>query len=81
MSLPPEPPCVFVSYSRQRSPQIGRCINDASKIQAIAYGEVCVSHDTVEAVGFDGINLSGKEIPKKALRIDSEDLIAALRAA
>lgn len=64
-------------YLLGRPDYIGPKINDASKIQAIAYGELCLSTEVVDRLRRDGVDVDGKSIPTKGIRLAVADLIQA----
>jgi class 3 adenylate cyclase len=61
-------------YFLGRPDYIGPVVNEASKIQAIAYGELCVSTEVVNQLQSDGVNVTGKNIPGKGMRLATTDL-------
>jgi class 3 adenylate cyclase len=65
-------------YLLGRFDYIGPAVNEASKIQAIAYGELCLSDKADEQLRSDGVEIAArKAIPKKGIRVAVADTIAA----
>lgn len=63
-------------YLLGRFDYIGSSVNEASKIQALAYDELCISPKVLEYLGADGIRLEGKMLPDKGMRVDPMDLLS-----
>jgi class 3 adenylate cyclase len=61
-------------YLLGRPDYIGSPVNDASKIQAIAYGEVCIATKVIDQLRAEGFNAEGKVIPGKGSRIETARL-------
>lgn len=51
---------------------IGPQINDASKIQNVAYNELCVAEDVVQLLRSAGSKIHGWDLPGKGLRVSTE---------
>jgi class 3 adenylate cyclase len=64
-------------YLLGRRDYIGPQVNDASKIQAIAYDELCISDEVVEYLKKDGLSIAGKALPGKGMRVSAEELLSA----
>ena len=62
-------------YLLGRFDYIGPQVNDASKIQAIAYDELCISDEVVEYLKKDGVRITGKFLPGKGTRVPAESLV------
>lgn len=62
-------------YLLGRFDYIGPHVNEASKIQAIAYNELCISTEVVECLQKDGVEVEGKVLPGKGMRVSAESLI------
>jgi class 3 adenylate cyclase len=62
-------------YLLGRFDYIGPEVNEASKIQAIAYNELCISNRVVECLQKDGVEVEGKVVPGKGMRVRAESLI------
>ena len=62
-------------YILGRFDYIGPDVNAASKIQAIAYNELCLSNEVVERLRKDGVDIDGKVLPGKGMRVAAESLI------
>jgi class 3 adenylate cyclase len=69
---------VMQLYLLGRPDYIGPEVNSASKIQSVAYSELCLSNAVVERLASDGFVVHGTEIPGKAIRIGARDLVSAL---
>jgi len=64
-------------YLLGRFDYIGSSVNEASKIQAIAYNELCISAKVVNRLQTEGVRADGKVLPDKSIRVSSESLIRA----
>ncbi len=64
-------------YLLGRFDYIGSPVNEASKIQAIAYNELCISAEVVNLLQREGVQVEGKVLPGKGMRVTSESLIRA----
>ncbi len=62
-------------YLLGRFDYIGPHVNEASKIQAIAYNELCLSTEVVERLRKDGVKVMGRVLPGKGMRVTAESLI------
>jgi class 3 adenylate cyclase len=62
-------------YLLGRFDYIGSPVNEASKIQAIAYNELCISAKVVNLLQREGVQVEGKVLPGKGMRVTSESLI------
>ena len=62
-------------YLLGRFDYIGPDVNEASKIQAIAYNELCMSDEVVKRLRNDGVAVEGKVLPGKGMRVTTESLI------
>lgn len=62
-------------YLLGRPDYIGPEVNNASKIQAIAYGELCMTTDVVNRLRKDGVDVNGKVIPTKGIRLAVAELV------
>ncbi|MFN7936331.1 MAG: adenylate/guanylate cyclase domain-containing protein [Bryobacteraceae bacterium] len=64
-------------YLLGRFDYIGPSVNDASKIQAMSYNELCIQDTVVDLLKKDQVNIEGWPLPgKNAVRVDVEELIA-----
>jgi class 3 adenylate cyclase len=61
-------------YLLGRFDYIGPQVNEASKIQTIAYNELCLSTEVVERLRKDGVEIEGKVLPGKGMRVTAESL-------
>jgi class 3 adenylate cyclase len=62
-------------YLLGRFDYIGPPVNEASKIQALAYNEMCLSTKVVESLQQDGVEVAGKVLPGKGVRVSAEAFI------
>jgi len=56
-------------YLLGRFDYIGIPVNEASKIQEIAYNELCIADSVVEYLRRDGVPVQGKRLPGKGIRV------------
>src|SRR5262249_17720540 len=59
-------------YLLGRFDYIGPQVNEASKIQTVAYDELCLSTEVVQCLQSDGVNIQGKPLPGKGIRVGAE---------
>ena len=60
---------------------IGPQVNEASKIQAVAYNELCIAEDVVQLLRAAGLEIPGWALPGKGLRVPSDGLGDGARSA
>jgi class 3 adenylate cyclase len=65
-------------YLLGRPDYIGPAVNDASKIQAGAYGEVCLSTNVVDRLRMEGVEIVGVRMPGKGLRLPVTEFVRQL---
>lgn len=65
-------------YVLGRPDYAGPAINEASKIQSVAYDELCIAKPVLERLNADGAKPVGKLLPGKGTRITPESLLASL---
>jgi class 3 adenylate cyclase len=59
-------------YLLGRFDYIGPSVNEASKIQAIAHNELCMSTEVVGHLQKDGVAVEGNVLPGKGIRVSAE---------
>jgi class 3 adenylate cyclase len=59
----------------------GPAVNEASKIQSVAYDEICISKPALDRLNADGARPVGKILPGGGMRIAPDRLVASLNAA
>jgi class 3 adenylate cyclase len=64
-------------YLLGRVDYLGAIINEASKIQSLAYDELCISDATSKYLEAEGFVLSGKAVHGKGIRCDPDALSSA----
>jgi class 3 adenylate cyclase len=62
-------------YLLGRFDYIGPSVNEASKIQTVAYNELCISTEVVEGLRKGGVEIKGKLLPVRGMRVCAESLI------
>lgn len=68
-------------YVLGRIDYTGPAINEASKIQGVAYDELCIADSVLDRLKADGAHPTCKVLPGKGTRISPENLLAALKGA
>jgi class 3 adenylate cyclase len=68
-------------YILGRPDYSGPAVNEASKIQSVAYDEICIAQPALDRLHADGARPVGKVLPGKGTRIAPETLIASLNEA
>jgi class 3 adenylate cyclase len=61
-------------YVLGRPDYAGPAVNEAAKIQSVAYDEICISEQVLNGLNIDGNALDGKFLPGKGIRVASEKL-------
>jgi len=62
-------------YLLGRYDYIGPAVNEAAKIQPIAYNEICVSNELIEYLRKDGFTIESKKLPGKGMRVNPDIFI------
>ena len=59
-------------YLLGRYDYIGPAVNEAAKIQPVAYNEICITSEVIELLRKDGVAMEGKNLPGKGMRVSPE---------
>jgi class 3 adenylate cyclase len=63
-------------YLLGRRDYIGPQVNEASKIQSIAYNELCISDEIVTCLKKDEVSITGYVLPGKGIRVGAEEFLS-----
>jgi class 3 adenylate cyclase len=67
-------------YVLGRPDYAGPAVNEAAKIQSVAYDEICISEQVLDRLNVDGNAIGGKFLPGKGIRVAPEKLTELLNS-